>query len=73
MSPVAVVSPSDEKKKKQVKARQSVKAGLASVKLDFEKGVQDFGNVTFKEPSIFKIFTESRDAKPALKQNRRIF
>ena len=58
MSPVAVVYPSDKIFKKQAKARQSVKIGLASVKLDFEKGVVISGKVAFKEPAPFKIFSE---------------
>ena len=63
MSPVAIVSPSDKVNKKQVKARQSAKIGLASVKLDFEKGSVASGNVEFKEPVSFKIFSESKESK----------
>ena len=63
MSPTAVVSPSD-KLTKQSKARQGPGAGLASIKIDFEKGVTEpSGEVVFKEPVSYKIYSETKEMK----------
>ena len=63
MSPSAIVSPSDKVTKKS-KIKQSPKAGLASIKLDFEKGsTGPQGKILFKQPSPYKIYSESKENK----------
>ena len=63
LSHTTVVSPSDKMTKKS-KRKQTSTAGLASVRLDFEKGLRMIQDVVeFKEPVAHKIYSETKEKK----------
>ena len=64
ISEVAQVSPGDKIDPKKKKSKNPPKAGLASVKLDFQKGVRGpAGELIFQEPETVKVYTETKKSR----------